>query len=156
MAASVPELGGQDVPFADFLAVQVQLLEEHAEAVSGPDIENEIHIPAEDVGQLHGQIVAHAGGLAGKEQRTVDGGVGEANAALVLALFAAGLPGAVPGESGGDGLDPGRLVLQSLKFALVVEQDLEGLAGADILEILQTLVAGHQPVNLGGGNAAVL
>ncbi len=68
VAIPVPEFRHQDVAIAHLPAVQVKLLVEHAETVALADIQHKIHVPAENIGQLHGQVVGHARLLAGQEQ----------------------------------------------------------------------------------------
>ena len=78
--ALVGEACGKDILGADALVADMQLLEHDLEAVVLANIPGEIHVVAEDVGHLHGQVVAHAGFLGGQEQRAGDISLGKPGA----------------------------------------------------------------------------
>src|SRR3990172_7639426 len=61
--AVVHELGSQDPPVANELAVAVFVLVNHVEAVARPNVEREIDIPPEDViRESQYRVGTHAGG----------------------------------------------------------------------------------------------
>ena len=71
-AAAVRELGCDDRTFADFLPVLELLLENQCEPVTGADVEREIHVPRENFGHLHDDVVGESRTLARLEQGAVD------------------------------------------------------------------------------------
>ncbi len=80
--ALVHELDGEQVALAEARAVLAQFLVDHAEAVARLDVEHEVDIPAEDVGDPQRQRVAEAGIAGSLEQRITDDGLADADRAL--------------------------------------------------------------------------
>ena len=70
--AAVVELGGDDAPGADGLAVDVAHLVDDGEAVAALQVVVEIDVAGEDVGELQRHGVGQARRVGGGEQRRAD------------------------------------------------------------------------------------
>ena len=93
--------------------------------------------------------------MAGQEQGVVDGGLGEAGAALIFAHHVLHPPVAVF-QGGFHGFHPGRAVAQRGQLAGFVHGNIQGIAGADGGQLGQALVTGNQAVHLRRADAARL
>src|SRR5690606_10060203 len=70
--AIVVELGRYDLPGGDKFAVLVNLFIQDVVVVALADIQHEIHIPGEDAGEVHDQLVRHTGRRGAFEQGRLD------------------------------------------------------------------------------------
>ena len=69
---SVGELGGNDRPFTDLFPVFELLLEHQSKSITGSNVERKVHVPAEDFGHLHDEIVGQSSSLPRLEKRAID------------------------------------------------------------------------------------
>ena len=121
------------------------------ETVAFADIQREIHVPAEDAGQVHDQIVGELGFLARHEQRAVDDGAGVGGLTIRNAVDAGG------GELIAIARDAVRawtlLVAEFQQTALGIGTEVQNLAGVDALEGVDRGAQGHDLVQVAGIHA---
>src|SRR5690606_15360244 len=79
-AAPVGEAGSKDIAGAHALIIDVFFLIQHIEPVALADLPGKVHVIAENVGHLHGQVMRQASILGGDEQRAGDAAAGETGA----------------------------------------------------------------------------
>ena len=80
--SAVHELGRQHLPVAQIFAVLIDLFVDRGELIALADIEHEVDVPGEDLGELESHGIGHLGRLGRLEQRGIDGGLCGTNSRL--------------------------------------------------------------------------
>src|SRR5690606_18344427 len=128
-AAAVGEAGSKDIAGAHALIIDVLFLIQHIELVTLADLPGKVHVIAENVGHLHGQVMRQASILGGDEQRAGDAAAGETGADFglddVLAEYKA-----VAVAFDMNGLEAVHLGAQAEQVPLLVKLELQLLASA--------------------------
>ncbi|MNO81701.1 hypothetical protein D3C76_729540 [compost metagenome] len=119
---------------------------DHVEFVAVAQVESEVDVVTEDLGQLHGQAVGQAGIARCREQRAVDPAVRVAGVQLRLDQIAFEYVTLVS-LAQIEGFKIALLDLQGLQLASGVQQELDLLAFAQAGEALGVLVAGQDVVH---------
>ena len=137
--AAVGELGGQDRAIAQFLAVQIVLFVQDAELVAGTDLQREIDVPAEDLGQFHDLRIRQARLLPVGEQRGLDqaGRRGKLPVDILVDLFDVDR---VIADRYDQAIDLAALQLQTGELPIRVELEAQGLSGPDVGQLFGLLV----------------
>ncbi|MNF63966.1 hypothetical protein D3C84_456840 [compost metagenome] len=150
--ATVDEARGEDFPTADLLAVDHLLFVDHFELVAFADIEGEVDVVAEDVGQVHGQIMGQTGAFGGEEQRTVDHttGVGRAQVRLDQVTLERITLGSLLDV---DALEAAQLGADLLQLTARGQLELEALADLEAAELFGVLAAVQDVVQVVAGQA---
>ncbi|MNF95019.1 hypothetical protein D3C84_777540 [compost metagenome] len=150
--ATVDEARGEDLPAADLLAVDHLLLVDHLELVAFANIQSEVDVVAEDVGQVHGQVMGQAGALGGEEQRTVDHAAGIGRAKVRLDQVT--LEGITLGSFlEVNALETAQLGADLLQLTAGSQLEFEALADLEAAELLGVLAAVQNVVEVVAGQA---
>ena len=131
--AAVDERRGDDVAVAQALALAVEVVVDHGEAVALAQVLGKVDVVAERIGELDDHRVVHAGLRAGIEQRGFDDAVGDMGAALDQTIDDA-LVRAVRVEGHDDPASVVAVEAQAGQLALGVVTKREFVAGMDVAQ----------------------
>ena len=81
-SAIVGELRGENPSGSDLFILSIQHFVKQREAITGANISSKIHIPGENIGQIHDLFIRQACFGRGVKQAAVDGALGKGDASF--------------------------------------------------------------------------